>query len=66
MARKTVERKRLMKILKEDGWYYVRTIGDHEQYKHDTKEGKVTIKKNVPTFTTWLLKSIESQSGIKF
>ena len=29
--------------IEADGWYPVRTRGDHRQYKHPTKRGKVTV-----------------------
>ena len=29
--------------LAADGWYLVRTRGDHRQYKHPTKPGRVTV-----------------------
>ena len=31
------------KILLADGWYMVKQVGSHRQYKHPTKKGKVTI-----------------------
>lgn len=31
------------KILKKDGWYEVKQVGSHHQYKHPTKPGKVTV-----------------------
>jgi predicted RNA binding protein YcfA (HicA-like mRNA interferase family) len=30
-------------MIEEDGWYIVATKGDHRQYKHPTKPGRVTI-----------------------
>lgn len=33
----------VIKALEEDGWYLVKTRGDHRQYKHPTKKGKVTV-----------------------
>jgi predicted RNA binding protein YcfA (HicA-like mRNA interferase family) len=30
-------------LVEADGWYLVRTRGDHQQYKHQTKPGLVTI-----------------------
>lgn len=33
----------VIKALEEDGWYLVKTRGDHRQYKHPTKRGKVTV-----------------------
>ena len=31
------------KILKADGWYEVKQVGSHHQYKHPTKPGKITV-----------------------
>ena len=56
----------VLKILKADGWYEIACDGDHHQFKHSVKKGKVTIthpKKSIPIGT---LKSIEKQAGIKF
>ena len=33
----------IIKMIEEDGWYLVVTKGDHQQYKHPTKAGRVTI-----------------------
>lgn len=33
----------VIKMLREDGWYLVATRGSHQQYKHPTKPGRVTI-----------------------
>jgi len=33
----------VIKMLREDGWYLVTTKGSHQQYKHPTKPGRVTI-----------------------
>ena len=54
-----------MKILKNDGWYEVGCVGDHHQFKHPTKSGRVTLthpKKDVPIGT---LKAIAKQAGIE-
>lgn len=58
--------KDVIEKLKRDGWYEVRIVGSHHQFKHEIKKGTVTIKhpdKDIPKAT---LKSIERQSGIKF
>ncbi len=55
----------LVKIVQEDGWYYVCTKGSHRQYKHPTKKGRVTIphpKKDLPKKT---IESILKQAGLK-
>jgi predicted RNA binding protein YcfA (HicA-like mRNA interferase family) len=33
----------IIKLLEADGWYRVDTKGSHQQYKHATKQGRVTI-----------------------
>jgi predicted RNA binding protein YcfA (HicA-like mRNA interferase family) len=33
----------IIKLLKADGWYLVASNGSHQQYKHPTKPGRVTI-----------------------
>lgn len=33
----------VIKIIREDGWYVVKTKGSHIQFKHSTKPGRVTI-----------------------
>ena len=56
----------VIKMLLEDGWYEVKAVGSHHQYKHPTKPGKVTVKhpdKDIPRRT---LDSIERQSGLQF
>ena len=54
----------LMKMLKEDGWYLVRTRGSHRQYRHPSKPGTVTVAgkpgMDVPRGT---LNAILKQSG---
>lgn len=33
----------VIKIIEADGWYQVSMKGDHRQYKHPTKSGRVTV-----------------------
>ena len=33
----------VIKRIEADGWYYSYTNGDHKNYKHATKPGKVTV-----------------------
>ncbi len=63
---KSYSSREIIKQLKEDGWYEVACDGDHHQFKHPFKKGRVTIthpKKDIPAGT---LKSISKQSGIIF
>lgn len=63
---KSYSSREVIKILEEDGWYLVNTVGSHHQFKHPTKKGRVTVKhpdKDIPPKT---LRSIEKQSGLRF
>lgn len=40
MPRKVGE---MIKLIEDDGWYLVAVRGDHRQYKHREKPGRVTI-----------------------
>ena len=56
----------LIKLIKDDGWYHIKTKGSHQQFKHPTKSGKVTVPgnmgKDVPKGT---LKSVLKQADIQ-
>lgn len=56
----------VMKILLQDGWVEINCVGDHHQFKHPTKKGKVTLRHPVKDLGVRDLKSIEKQSGLKF
>lgn len=63
---KSYSSREVIQMLLADGWYEVDCVGDHHQFKHPTKKGRVTIAhplKDVPIGT---LKNIERQSGLKF
>lgn len=54
----------VIKLLKEDGWIEMYTRGDHRQFKHPTKKGKVTLRgKPSETLNQFLLNSIWKQAG---
>lgn len=53
-------------MLEADGWIKITTKGDHRQYKHPTKKGKVTVRgKPGETLDQFLLNSIWKQAGWK-
>ncbi len=63
---KSYSSREIIKALLKDGWKECGCDGDHHQFKHNVKPGKVTIphpRKDMPIRT---LKSIEKQSGLKF
>jgi predicted RNA binding protein YcfA (HicA-like mRNA interferase family) len=45
----------IIKQIEQDGWRLIHTVGSHQQYKHPTKPGRVTIAgkpgKDVPEGT---------------
>lgn len=56
----------VINLLKQDGWYLAYTKGDHRQFKHPTKPGKVTVRgHNSETLGQMLLNSIWKQAGWK-
>jgi len=60
-----VDSRKLIKLLKQDGWEHVRTTGDHWHFKHPVRPGLVTVthpKKDIPPGT---LNSILKQAGLK-
>ncbi len=63
---KSYSSREVIKILEADGWREVNTVGDHHQYKHPTKPGKVTVTHPRKDFPVRTLKSIEKQAGLKF
>ena len=56
----------ILRMLLADGWVEVNCVGDHHQFKHPTKPGKVTLRHPVKDMGVRDLKSIEKQSGLKF
>lgn len=56
--------KEVIKMLEEDGWVNIATKGDHRQFKHPDKKGKVTVRgKPNETLDQFLLNSIWKQAG---
>lgn len=64
MKKKTV--REVIQMLKDDGWEYSYTKGDHMQFKHPLKSGKVTVRgKMSEDVDGFLLNSILKQAGLK-
>lgn len=53
-------------MLLADGWYEVNCVGDHHQFKHPTKPGRVTLTHPVKDIPIGTLKNISRQSGVTF
>lgn len=63
---KSYSSREVLKILLADGWYEVHCVGDHHQFKHPTKPGRVTLTHPVKDIPIKTLKNISKQSGITF
>jgi predicted RNA binding protein YcfA (HicA-like mRNA interferase family) len=56
----------MIKLIEEDGWYFDRTRGSHQQYRHDQKKGVVTIAgKPGDDLAPGTQNSILKQAGLK-
>jgi len=54
----------VIKRLKADGWFQVDQEGDHVQFKHPSKPGRVTVAHPVKDIPDGTLASIRRQSGL--
>jgi predicted RNA binding protein YcfA (HicA-like mRNA interferase family) len=55
-----------VKLPEADGWYLARTCGSHQQYKHPTKPGLVTVLgSGGDDLAPGTLNSILKQAGLK-
>ena len=55
----------IIAALEADGWFRVAQKGDHVQFKHPTKPGRVTVPHPSRDLPIGTLKSVERQSGLK-
>lgn len=56
----------IIRLLEAAGWYLKNTEGDHRQYVHPTRPGKVTLRgKPNENLSQFLLNSIWKQAGWK-
>lgn len=55
----------LEKIILKDGWFPIKQVGSHRQYKHFTKPGKVTIPIHRGDVDKGTADSILKQAGLK-
>lgn len=63
---KSYSSREVISLLKEDGWFEVKCVGDHHPLKHVLKPGKVTIPHPVKDIPIRTLYSISKQSGVTF
>lgn len=56
----------VLRLLHDEGWHRVSTRGNHRQYKHPTKPGRVTVSgKGGDDLAPGTLNSILKQAGLK-
>jgi len=54
----------IIRLLEKDGWFLCYYKGDHRQFKHSEKKGKVTVRgRPNDTLSQFLLNSIWKQAG---
>lgn len=63
---KSYSSREVLRIIRADGWYEVDCDGDHHQFKHPQKKGRVTVTHPMDTIPIGTLKSIGKQAGIRF
>lgn len=61
---KSYSSREMIKIIEQDGWYLVRQNGSHQQYKHPSKVGLVTIPHPRKDLKPNTIRSILSQAGL--
>lgn len=55
----------IIRELEADGWTLVHVEGDHHQFRHPVKKGKVTVPHPVKDLPVGTVLSIQKQSGVK-
>jgi predicted RNA binding protein YcfA (HicA-like mRNA interferase family) len=56
----------IIRMLKDDGWLLIAQRGSHQQWKHPTKLGRVTVAgKDNDDLAPGTLNSIFKQAGLK-
>ena len=56
----------VIRLVRRNGWYHVRTRGSHRQYKHPHKTGIVTIAgHNSSEVKPGILNAILKQAGLR-
>jgi predicted RNA binding protein YcfA (HicA-like mRNA interferase family) len=55
----------VLRLLADDGWVLTRTRGSHQQFKHPSKPGLVTVAGSDDDLAPGTLNSILKQAGLK-
>ena len=57
--------RKLIRLLKADGWYLQTTRGSHHQFLHPTKPGKVTVAHPDKDIALGTVRAIYKQAGLE-
>lgn len=60
-----MDSRKLIKMLKKDGWILIRVTGDHHHFKNPNKKGTVTVPHPTKDIPKGTLDSIYKQAGWK-
>ena len=63
---KSYSSKEIIRQLKNDGWFQDSVEGDHYQFRHYEKKGKVTVQHPKKDLSKYVVASIARQSGLEF
>ncbi len=56
----------ILRLLRDDGWFLVASRGSHQQFKHPSKLGRVTVAGHLnDDLAPKTLRSILEQAGLK-
>ncbi|MEO5808183.1 type II toxin-antitoxin system HicA family toxin [Devosia sp.] len=55
--------RKLIRLLTHDGWYHVDVNGDHHQFKHPERAGRVTVPHPNSDIPIGTVRSIYKQAG---
>jgi len=61
----TVDSREIIRLLEEAGWHLKAVKGDHHQFVHSDKPGKVTVPHPVKDLKKGTVNSIFRQAGLK-
>lgn len=61
----SMKSREIIKKITAAGWYEVRVVGSHHQFRHLSMPGTVTVPHPKADLGLNTIKSIEKQSGVK-
>ncbi len=56
--------RKVIRILRDDGWYFLEARGSHHHYQHPSKPGKVTVPHPKVDLSIGTLRNIWRQAGL--